>query len=130
MSTQNLWGELPVVEKVRTPLSILREQAAVLGQMSERLLEGEVVVTSTVPDQIEAHLNIVASTLGGYSVTILSIRYGLDIYPVRVQHALIEGTRISAKNEEAFIEALKRILTSEPVLKVISALLTQIRSAN
>lgn len=130
MSTQNLWGELPVVEKVRTPLSILREQAVVLGQMSERLLEGEVVVTSTVPDQIEAHLNIVASTLGGYSVTILSIRYGLDIYPVTLQHAFEDSVTKSAKDEEAFIKALRQILSSESVRKVISALLTQIRSAN
>jgi len=130
MSTQNLWGELPVVEKVRTPLSILREQAALLGQTSEKLLEGEVVVTSDSPDQIEAHLNIVAPTLGGYSVTILSIRHGLEMYPVTVQHALVEGTRISAKNEEAYLDALKRIFTSESVRKVITALRIQIRSLN
>lgn len=130
MSTQNLWGELPVVEKVRTPLSILREQAAVLGQMSERLLEGEVVVTSDSPDQIEAHLNIVASTLGGYSVTILSIRYDLDIYPVTLQHAFEDSVTKSAKDEEAFIKALRQILSSDSVRKVIFALLTQIRSAN
>jgi hypothetical protein len=130
MSTQNLWGELPVVEKVRTPLSILREQAAVLGQMSERLLEGEVVVTSTAPERIEAHLNIVAPTLGGYSATVLSIRHGLDLYPVSLQHALEESVKKSAKDEDSFIAALQQILTSESVRKVISALLTQIRSAN
>jgi hypothetical protein len=130
MSTQNLWGELPVVEKIRTPLSILREQATVLSQMSERLLEGEVMVTSDSPDQIEAQLNIVAPTLGGYSVTILSISYGLDLYPILLQHALEPSIRKSAKDEQAFIVALQQVLTSESVRKVISALLTQIRSIN
>jgi hypothetical protein len=130
MSTINLWGELPVVEKVRTPLAILREQASLLGQMTERLLEGEVIVTSPSPDHIEAQLNIVAPTLGGYSVTILSIQYGLDMYPVKVHHALEDSVRKSAKDEEAFMQALSQILNSASVRKAISALLTQIRSLN
>jgi hypothetical protein len=129
--TQNLWGELPTIEKIRTPLSILREQAAFLGQLTNRLLEGEVVVNSTTIEQIEAHLNIIAPTLDSYSVTILTIRYGfLDMYPVHLQHALDDSVRISAKDEESLINALQRILTSVSVQKVIKVLLIQIHSLN
>ena len=128
--TQNLWGELPTVEHARTPLSILREQANLLGQLTDRLLEGEIVVNSSSVEQLEAHLNIVAPTLGGYSVTILILRYGLDMYPVQIQHALEESVRISAKDEESLLNALKRIFTSASVQKVIKSLLMQIHSLN
>lgn len=128
--TQNLWGELPTVENARTPLSILREQANLLGQLTDRLLEGEIVVNSSSVEQLEAHLNIVAPTLGGYSVTILTLRYGLDMYPVQIQHALEESVRISAKDEESLLNALKRIFTSASVQKVIKSLLMQIHSLN
>lgn len=130
MSTQNLWGKLPTIENVRTPLSILREQATFLGQLTERLLEGEVVVNAHTAEQLEAHLNIVAPTLDGYSVTILLIRYGLDMYPVHLQHALEESVRISAKDEEALVNSLKRIFTSASVQKVIKTLLMQIHALN
>ena len=40
MSEKSLWGELPTQDLIRTPYRILREQATLLGEMTEISLLG------------------------------------------------------------------------------------------
>ncbi len=130
-TTENFWGELPKVEKARTPLSILKEQAAMLGQLSNRLLEGDVTLESSSHSKIDAFLSIVAPSLGGYSIYIIRIMYDIQIYPLTVTTLFEPVNRPhEIHNEEEFIEYLKAILSSDKVKRIISSLLTQIKSGD
>ena len=42
MPSDDLWGDLPTREKLRTPASILREQGAILEKKTDGLLIGRV----------------------------------------------------------------------------------------
>ncbi len=44
MSGESLWGELPESASLRTPVSILKEQASELKKLTNGLLEGRVSV--------------------------------------------------------------------------------------
>jgi hypothetical protein len=45
-SKKNLWGELPKPETIRTPYTILKEQASILSEITNGLLIGEVILTT------------------------------------------------------------------------------------
>jgi hypothetical protein len=40
---KNLWSELPNTETIRTPYTILKEQASILNEITAGLLIGEVI---------------------------------------------------------------------------------------
>ncbi|MEW6357849.1 MAG: hypothetical protein AB1696_16060 [Planctomycetota bacterium] len=141
---QNLWGDLPEVKEANTPIVILREQASLVGQMTDNLLEAEVRIRQqdkkisiglggevtesrmTIPD-IEACLDIVAPPLDHYTITVVEIRHGVEPYPVFVANRL-RGIGVQCDNETVFKEELQKALQSPEVRKVVSSLLTQIKS--
>ncbi len=127
MSLENLWGELPQTGTIRTPLVILREQAAFLGDMTNRILESGIhAQRNMLPGKFIADLNIIAPTLDRYRITIAQIKYDLTkTYPVELVDTLAGKADIVHTKEE-FIRALESILNSEKVQRVISSLLLQV----
>lgn len=126
MAKKNLWGELPTEDVIRTPLQILREQAAILGEKTENLLEGQ-VQQSVASQTFQNTLFIVAPSLG-YSYAVLSARYSVDLYPVTVIDAQIGGNGITCEDEESFEQALTTILSSAQTKKALVGLLSQIKA--
>jgi hypothetical protein len=141
----NLWGELPKPEILRTPLVILREQAALLGEMTNRILEADVGLHKASVDysksavelaslevtrkgrEFIADLDIVAPFLDHYRVTIAQIKFDLaEVYPVELIDVLAM-MNYKANNEAEFVRKLQGILRSEKVQRVISSLLAQVR---
>ncbi|MDM8523547.1 hypothetical protein QUF80_09275 [Desulfococcaceae bacterium HSG8] len=129
MTTENLWGELPEIGKIRIPLSILREQASLLGHMTERLLEASVFMNDNSDQLIDAVLKISVPALSSYTVGIVQIKHKAEFYPVTLINLLTSEAR-EANNEAEFVEALGQILTSDKVRRVIESLLIHIRSAD
>lgn len=46
MEAKNLWGDLGLDEVIRTPVDVLKEQATLLGTLTNGILHGEVKVHS------------------------------------------------------------------------------------
>lgn len=139
MATDDLWGELPDVERIKTPFVILKEQAELLTEKTDGLLVGEVTQRQT---GLEAHrfgiamptfkgflctFDIVAPTLNSYEYKLLSLVYGMDLYPLDLTAA--NKPSVSCSDEDAFKKELGKILTSQETQDVISKLLTHVRSA-
>jgi len=127
MSNENLWGEIPHIEPVKTPTSILKEQAALLKEKTNALLEGRVEAGRDITGQDIARLDIVVPIMDNYSVTIVRIVHGLEFYPVKV---LDEPTGVwsRASSEPEFKEHLKIIFRSDKVQNIIKVLLQRIKS--
>jgi hypothetical protein len=134
--TKNLWGSVEPPETLRTPHSLLVEQAAYLKEMTEGLLYASVyrvpapiqnVLAPNRSPRFTSTLSIVAPALAAYSYQVLSATYPVSLYPVLVE---ITGTKPETRcdNEEAFLAAIAEALTSGQTRRVVQGLLAQIKS--
>lgn len=122
-TTKNLWGELPLAEVIRTPATILREQATLLTEMTKGILEGE-ITSGRTQNKLYHRLSIVAPSLDGYSYSILYATHNIITYPCTVLDEA-DNTIAECDNEQEFISVIEKILSSATVHKIVSALLSQ-----
>src|SRR5262245_27724084 len=112
---ENLWGEIPTGENLRTPHSILLDQANILTEQTKGLLVGHVGRGNTSRGTFTSSLAIVAPSLNNYSYTVLHIQHNIALYPVTM---FLDASGVELANEAAFIERLGQVLKSEPVKRV------------
>jgi hypothetical protein len=124
MSSRNLWGE-PFGEELKAPVQILAEQAALLGQMTNNILEGR-VENQSKGRTFTFDLNVVAPALGNYVHSILRIDYTLEFYPLRLQSQVAQA-EYDCEGEEEFMKVLEEVLSSRKVRQVVTSLLSQSR---
>jgi hypothetical protein len=127
MSAESLWGELPRRGDLRTPLTILREQAVLLGEATNNVLVGDVATSQRGPKFVSS-LGIIAPALDNYRISILSITYDMTLYPLVISKELAGGS-VPCKDEGSFKQALKDTLSSPRVHQVINSLLSQSEAA-
>ena len=144
---QDLWGDFSGLETIRTPYIILKEQADILTKKTNGLLMGEVNFSQVKqieslglnfgePGQLNknqlfvAFLRIKAPSLNNYTYSVVKVQYPITEqgYPVLVNSLVDENWQRHCASEEEFQNALREILSSEQVKKVISALLSQIHA--
>ncbi|MCH7859968.1 MAG: hypothetical protein IID14_09790 [Candidatus Marinimicrobia bacterium] len=130
MAGENLWGELPAVETERTPLVILREQCAILGELTENVLEGR-VRKIWKGNRFHLIMEIVAPALDNYVYTVLRVDHGIQMYPLEIVRLNLELDEIGrgnpaqhCKNEAEYINVLRENLSSDTVRRVIMGLIT------
>jgi len=78
----DFWGEIAPAA-VRTPLAILREQAALLGAKTKNLIEAT-VATSVNGPQFQHRFNLVVPSLGNYTYELFWVTHGIEMYPIIV----------------------------------------------
>ncbi len=119
---ENLWGDLPGAEDVKTPLAFLREQAEQLSSLSTGVLEGTVKSSTDFLGRFLHELSIVVPALGGYRYSVVTVRHDLELYPLTV---IREGDEIRAEDADDYVDILRTVLSSDAVRRVIAALLAQ-----
>jgi hypothetical protein len=124
MSAENMWGEFNEPVNQRTPTSILREQASILNQLTKGVLIGSVEQEPTTNNTLAYNFAITAPAINHHKFTILTVQYSITIYPLSLTDRTTSVQR-QCLNEEGFTSALKGILSSTQVRRVISALLIQ-----
>ena len=128
MASKNLWADLSQLEIVRTPRTVLLEQAQYLTQAAKGILEGRVDDESidVAAAGFRYDLNVRVPALNNFLVTVLWIEHGLELYPVRLM-ARRPVRDVSCANEAEFEKAIESILTSPEVKTVLSRLLSQVK---
>ncbi len=131
MAVQDLWGELPVTETVRTPVTILREQAALLEKKTENILQGNIHIAAS-RDEFSVSFDIIAPSLDDYSYRVLTIDYPPIMYPLRVREKVTREAPViwQCGDEERFTEVLGRILSHSQIRRVVTSLVAQSRENN
>jgi hypothetical protein len=126
MSAENMWGEINDPVNQRTPTSILREQAAILNQLTKGVLIGSIEQEPTNNNTLIYNFAVTAPAINNHKFSILTVQYSITIYPLTLTDRTTQVQR-QCLNEEAFASTLKGILSSTQVKRVISALLIQSR---
>jgi hypothetical protein len=137
---------LPDVSNLRTPVSILREQAAALTDETNGTLVGTVATESMAEGAIRfdrkndagqteqgliratfgVYLDIRVPSLNDYRYRVLTYFQPLELYPGYIRAADDER---EVTDEAQFIEALKSILSSSRVKSVLRSLMAQAADA-
>jgi hypothetical protein len=133
--TESFWV-LPDTAKLRTPVTILKEQATELGNATNGVLSAEVISYSkaygnaTLPDSFPGgtRLDIKIPILKDYRVSLLDYRHDITMYP-GILHVSFGGGSTGISNEEEFIVALKNALSSDSTKNVLGNLLSQALAA-
>ena len=131
MAVQDLWGELPVTETAQTPVTILREQAALLEKKTENVLQENINI-SAHDSKFRARFDIIAPSLDDYSYRVLSIGYPVFMYPLQIFEEVTGAVaRVrECRDEESFVQALGEILSHPRIKRVVTSLLVQSREDN
>ncbi len=125
MSPKNLWGDLSDLEIVRTPKDVLKEQADFLTRATEGVLVGNVDEIDVRGD-FRYDFNVTVPSVNNYTLTLLIIQYGLQLYPVRVSVMAPRFTE-TCDDEKEFEAVLTKVLSSKEVKLILSRLLSQAR---
>jgi hypothetical protein len=137
----DLWpGDLATVT-TRSPFTILKEQASLLGSKTKNIVNATVRDASVYKDVKPFNYSffIASPALGNYSYRLFTISYDVDFYPVEfkvddaiareigvAQHGMPIGLQegLIAWQEEEFIRILSLILGSGKTRQVIRAILS------
>lgn len=126
----NLWpDEIAFVTDDLPPVTILKQQASLLGQKTKNIVEAEVKTTSADVEGILRHtMYLVAPALCFYRYPLIDVEHEVtSMYPVTIKMSRsdIKQKKISARDEKEFKDVLKRVFADEETKKVIGALLAQ-----
>jgi len=127
MSKKDLWGDIEKIPVPTNPKKILKEQADAIGEKTKYVLKGRVIGASETKGgkpSFTSAPSVDAPRIGNYRYDLVLIEYPLEMYPVKV-HSFAHGKSYTCDTEEEFIEKLGEILSSEEVMKTISALVSQ-----
>ncbi len=147
-SHEDLWSEEVKSEPLPAPLSILREQAALLGEKTNRDLRGEVETSASEQKSFRQSFYIVAPLLDEYRYRLFFITHDVLLYPLLIDGLTNELRKeleppqntpvndpffstsdrwMQVKDEAEFKGLLKKILSAPETVRIVKSLLGQIR---
>jgi hypothetical protein len=124
MAEGNLWGDLSNFRKIRTPKTILAEQAAILNEATMGVVRAQVSSSGDNSGNITHTLSLIAPVLGNYQFTVLYVAHDVSVYPCRILSPPNAGW-VSCEDEEHFARQLVSVLGNEKTRRVIESLLSQ-----
>jgi len=131
ISPRNLWPEDIAVTDAVAPVSLLKEQASLLGDRTKNLVEGRVTpgVGKSVALMLEGgftyDFDIVAPALNNYRYRLFSVSHGVEFYPLVIDAPPFSVAELHVENEEEFLKTLEAIFSSDKTKRIISSLIAQ-----
>ena len=144
--TDDLWpDDIGLRTKLKAPVTILKEQGALLSKKTRNLVEGQIINISDRgigQDNFGYVFHLVAPALGNYHYRLLTISHSVDFYPLDIdtdEDVLMElsvdmgasvkmrgGLRILvAGSQDEFMGILRAIFATKKVRRVIEAIIAQ-----
>lgn len=126
ISPRNLWPEDVAMTDALAPVTILKEQASLLGQRTRNLVEARVSQRQSSKFDFCYYFELVAPALDNYIYRLFQILHNVEFYPVWID--FFEVSPIEVQNEDEFILELEKIFSSEKTKRIISSLIAQSRA--
>ena len=105
---QDLWPST-IGERVDdSPVSIMRDQAKLLGQKTHNLVEAEVGTGSPQDGNFIYHFYIVAPTVNDYHFRLFTVEHGIEMYPLTIYVDEPLGLELGANIPQTITERIQR----------------------
>jgi hypothetical protein len=129
----DLWPDTIGEDLEKSPVSILREQASLLGQKTKNIVQAEVSIGPAEEDEFAHTFQIVAPAMSNYRYQLFTVYHKIYLYPVEIfaeddiLHEIAPGAErfVVAESEEEFMEMLKAVFGARKTIRIINALLSQ-----
>lgn len=134
----SLWPDQLKKVTLKAPVTILREQASILGQKTKNIVEGRVYQPESsfsYNDAFEYDFVVLAPALQNYRYRLFTIIHNTNLYPVSfdldkdIEQELLHNGKseaeLTAQSEEELTSILRGIFGSEKTLHVIGSMLAQ-----
>lgn len=143
---EDLWPQELESTKIRPPVSILKEQASLLGQKTKNLVEGLVTITES-RENLAYSFYLAAPALNNYRYLLFTMHHDIRMYPlyIHVEQEILKeinpdlydswsgltadllagSHNEKADNEAEFLELLKKIFSASKTKQLIGAMLSQ-----
>ena len=125
-SSPDLWPDDIGAGSLRTPVSILKEQAALLASKTDYEVAAEVVTKHDEKTNFLHSFYLVVPALDNYKYRLLSILHGVGLYPLVITAEVLQD-QIRVENEESFVDKIRQIFSSEKTKNIVRSLRGQIR---
>jgi hypothetical protein len=112
--------------RVIAPATILRDQAARLGDKTGNLVIATVESSTEKPNFIHSFV-ISAPLLDGYTCRLLRVKHNLHFYPLEI-FTDVGTPNFRAGTQDDLLRALGEVFGSAPVKKLIGSLIVQSRA--
>ena len=123
---ESFWA-IPELTTMRTPLSILREQAGALTEQTHGALVGIVEADKGKGYVLVIRLEVSVPALNDYRYRILTYEQPIDLYTGILYCP--DDSISNPVNESDFTSAIKEALSSPRVKNVLTSLLSQVTAA-
>jgi hypothetical protein len=122
----DFWPEIET--NIRTPVTILKQQASLLGKHTSNLLEARVVSQPWGDGFI--HRFLIELPTIDYTFELFRVSHDVNLYPVRIDSGRYGDVALKEPlpSEEAFVNWLKAVLNSAETKRILSTLLAQAES--
>jgi len=122
----DFWGEIQA-DAIRTPASILREQAALLGPKTQNIIEAKVEMR-TEGGHFWHSFDLVVPALDNYRYRLFQSNHTIGLYPLAVSDSAVRIDNVMRlETEEEFSDWLCKRLSSDETRRIIANLLAQAR---
>jgi hypothetical protein len=123
MPATDLWPDFQAPEAVNSPVFLLKEQAAQLGEKTKGLVLAGLRPASAPDGSFWVGFDLYSPALGEYSYRLFEVTYPPQFFPVTLT-STTEGT-LTARNLEQFRTGLEQVLRSPRTKQVVEAIMAQ-----
>jgi hypothetical protein len=117
---ESFWA-LPDAADIRTPLSILREQAAALTEQTKGVLVGVAEARNNEHGtNLDVTLDVNVPGLNDYRYRLLTYRQPIEMYPGHL--VVVDSGWNEIENEAEFVAAVRSVLSSDRVRNILASL--------
>lgn len=125
VETVSLWPADFGESVLLTPVAILRQQGAALGEQTKNIVIGRVTTGGNRNEFLQTFFIYCAPL--GYQTPLFSVKHGIDLYPASVYLANEEPVEQTAANPDELKAILKEVFARPKTKKIIASLLAQSR---
>ena len=119
----DLWPTNIADSDLVTPISILKQQAALLGEKTKELVKGDIV--SQASGNLFIHSFFLLAPTLSYRYELFQVTHHVNFYPLNIRY--INNT-YQLKSESEFKDKLKEIFSAPHTLNTVHSILAQVRA--
>jgi hypothetical protein len=122
----SLWpADFGEVEQL-TPVAILRQQGAALGELTKNIVVGR-VETAGGPDGFDQRFWLFCGPLG-YQLPLLQVRHNIDLYPAEIIFLAEQAPSVQTTGADDLKNKLRDAFARPKTRRIIASLLAQSRA--